>query len=142
MNATLTADPSGGPPRVISLGDIGSGPLQDSNGNPLPFLLFASTQDFASASFAATLSPTDFVLSNGSTFVAAPTISEFLSPSSGSCLVAGVNNALITAPAGIGDFETGNLDPCPGCVGRSSAANGERITDPGESFSISADKSP
>ena len=60
MNATLTADPSGGPSQVIPLGNIGPGPLLDPNGNPLLVLQFPSSTSFTSASFMATLGPTTF----------------------------------------------------------------------------------
>jgi hypothetical protein len=96
-NATLIVDPTGGPPQVISLGNIVPGPLLDpTDESPLPILQFPSTLSFTSAGLMATLSPTTFVLSNGDLFVADPVISVTLSPSSGSLLVPG-DDALITA---------------------------------------------
>jgi hypothetical protein len=58
MDATLMADYGGGPPQVISLGNIGPGPLLDPNGHPLLVLQVPSTTNFTSASFMATLTPT------------------------------------------------------------------------------------
>jgi hypothetical protein len=55
------------------------------------------------------LSPTGFLLSSGTTFVAAPTISETMSPSWGSFLAAGVDNALITAQPASAISEAGTL---------------------------------
>ena len=97
QNATLTANQSGGPSLVVPLGNIGPGPLLDPGGNPLPALQFPDTINFTSAFFTATLSPTTFMLSSGNAFVAGPAISVVLSPTSGSFLMAGVDNALIMA---------------------------------------------
>jgi hypothetical protein len=123
MNTMLTVNPGSGPPKVILLEDTGPGPLLDPNGNPLPVLQFSRTLNFTSASITAAPSPNVFLLSTGSTFDAAPSISETLSPSSGSFFVAGVDSAVITAQPASTILEPGTLIPFGTAVGRSSAAN-------------------
>jgi hypothetical protein len=140
MDAALTPDPGSGPPQVIPLGDIGPGPLLDPNGNPLPVPQFSRTLNFTSASITATPIPNIFLLSTGSTFDAAPSISETLSPSSGSFFVAGVDSAVITAQPAPTILEPGTLTlfgtaliPFGDCGWQELC--GEplvRITDPGE----------
>jgi hypothetical protein len=96
LNATLTANQTGGPSLVVPLGNIEPGPLLDPGGNPLPALLFPDTINLTSVSFTAALSPTTFLV-NGNAFVAAPAISVTLSPASGSFVIAGIDNVLIMA---------------------------------------------
>ena len=109
MNAVLEVDPNGGAPQDIPLGDVAPGPLQDSGGNPLPVLQFPSTEDFTSATFTAMLSPTTFMLSDGSTFVGGATIALTLSPSSGPVLMAGTDDAVIAAQPAAGAPEPGSF---------------------------------
>ncbi len=72
----------------IPLGDIGPGFLA-----PPPALEFPGTTEFSSATFTATLSQTTFLLSDGSTFLAAsPLLSATLLPSSSAFLVAGLDS--------------------------------------------------
>jgi hypothetical protein len=49
INATPTVEQSGGPPQVISLGNIGPGALLAPDGNPLLVLQFPSTTNFTSS---------------------------------------------------------------------------------------------
>lgn len=78
------------------LGDIGPGTFQDLSGA----LLFPDTANFISGTFTATLNQPTFLLSDGSTFVAASSlVSVGLLPASGSFLVAGSDFALIDVPA-------------------------------------------
>lgn len=76
---------------VISLGNIGPGALA------LPSLEFPDTALFLSATYVATLSQTNFLLSDGSSFLASsPLITAQILPSSGQFLAPGVDLALIT----------------------------------------------
>lgn len=85
------------------LGDIGPGFFPDPSG----ILQFPDTTNFFSATFTATLNQTSFLLSDGSTFVAAsPLVSVTLLPASGSFLVAGSDLALI-------DVSPVNVAPVP-----------------------------
>lgn len=94
-SASLTLNFSSGSSESISLGDISPGELLDSSGNPI--VQFPSTDDFSSAVFTATLTPTTFTLSDGTTFAASGDITADLTPSSGSALVAGTDFAVINA---------------------------------------------
>ena len=93
-NATLTVNSQSGS-SVINLGNIGPGELLDSSGNPI--IQFPSVENFTSALFTATLSSTNFALSDGTTFTASGSISVDLLPSSGSSLQPGVDFAVINA---------------------------------------------
>ena len=93
QNATLIVFFQDGSSQAINLGNIGPGELLDSNGNPV--VQFPSTDNFTSA--VATLSPTSFMLSDGSAFRASASISADLLPSSGSLLVAGTDFAIVNA---------------------------------------------
>jgi hypothetical protein len=106
LNASLTANPSSGPPQVIPLGDIGTGALLE-DGTPSLVLQFPGNRAFASASFTATLSPTSFELGDGNVFVAEPTIFVTLLPSMGSLLVANSDAAEITAQPAVAVPEPG-----------------------------------
>jgi hypothetical protein len=77
---------------VIPLGNLGPGVL-----DPIVALQFADTSLFSAAIFQATLSGIDLHLSDGSTFLASPTVNARLLPSSGSFLTAGTDFALIEA---------------------------------------------
>lgn len=63
----------------------------------VPPVQFPSATQFVSATLTATLSATTFTLSDGSTFIASPSISVELTPSAGGVLVAGVDFAPIYA---------------------------------------------
>jgi hypothetical protein len=90
-DAILTVYFPGGSSQVaLGPDDIGPGEL------PGGFQFPSSTQ-FVSATLTATLGQTAFTLSGGSTFIASPTISVELTPSSGGVLVAGVDFAPIYA---------------------------------------------
>jgi len=94
-NASLMVTPASGSPQTFNLGNIGPGELLDANGNPV--VQFPSTDNFTSATFTATLSPTTFKLSDGSIFVASGALSADLIPSSGSLLQANVDSVVIFA---------------------------------------------
>jgi hypothetical protein len=94
-NASLTVTPASGAPQTFNLGNLGPGESLDANGNPL--VQFPSMENFTSATFTATLSPTTFNLSDGSHFVASDTLSADLVPSSGSFLQASVDSVVISA---------------------------------------------
>ena len=94
-NASLMVTPGSGSPQTFSFGNIGPGELLDANGNPV--VQFPSTDNFVSATFTATLSPTTFKLSDGSTLVASGALSAELIPSSGSLLQANVDSVVIFA---------------------------------------------
>lgn len=94
LNSSLTVT-NGGAPTVVSLGDLGPGAL-----DPTTPVQFPDTALFSSAIFAATLSQTSFLLSDGTTFVAAsPAVTVELLPSFGASLVPGADFALITVSA-------------------------------------------
>ncbi len=109
-DAMLTVVPLSGPPQIVQLGNIGPGPLLDPVGNPILALQFPGTINFTSANLTATLTPIAFVLSNGDAFVADPMVSVTLSSSTG-LLVAGVDNAVITAQPAATVSEPGALIP-------------------------------
>jgi len=94
-NATLRVNLQGGSSQVVNLGSIGPGELLDSGGSPV--VQFPSIDNFTSALFKATLSPTSFMLSDGTTFKASASVSAHLVPSSGSSLQAGVDLVVINA---------------------------------------------
>ncbi|MEO8659819.1 MAG: PEP-CTERM sorting domain-containing protein [Bryobacteraceae bacterium] len=93
QDATLTLNVQGGSQQVINLGDIAPGLLQDNDGNPV--VQFPATILFTSAIFQATLTPTSFLLSDGTTFLTSPSILLNLTPASGTVLVAGTDLAPI-----------------------------------------------
>lgn len=91
LNSSLTLT-DGGTPTVISLGNLGPGAL-----DPTIPVQFPDSALFSSAIFVATLSQTSFLLSDGTTFVAASSaITVELLPSFGPSLVPGADFALIT----------------------------------------------
>jgi hypothetical protein len=97
-NVVLTAFLAGNSSQTFDLGSIGPGELLDSSGNPV--VQFPGSAEFTSATLTATLSQTDFTLSDGSTFTALPSISVDLGPSSGPVLVAGIDfSPLYAEPA-------------------------------------------
>jgi hypothetical protein len=77
------------------LGNIGPGELLDPSSSPV--VQFPSIDNFTSALFKATLSPTSFMLSDGTSFKASASVSADLVPSSGSSLQAGVDLVVINA---------------------------------------------
>ncbi|MDE3178379.1 MAG: hypothetical protein KGM47_01865 [Acidobacteriota bacterium] len=79
----------------LDLGDIAPGELLDTNGNPIA--QFPSTYLFLSSTLTATLSPTTFTLSDGTTFTAAGSITAGITLPSGSFLVAGTDFTAINA---------------------------------------------
>lgn len=93
-SASLTVNFAGGSSQSFILGDIGPGELLDSSGNPV--IQFPSTDNFSSAIFTATLSPTTFTLSDGTTFTASGSIPSDLTPS-GPRLIAGTDFAVVNA---------------------------------------------
>ncbi len=100
QGATLTLFPSGQSSQVIPLGDVGPGFLFDINGNPL--VQVPGDQLFTGAEFTATLSTLQFVLADGSVFKAHSLfIDAILSPSNGSTLSAGDDQALITVSGSV-----------------------------------------
>jgi hypothetical protein len=94
-NSILTLTPDTGTPTVIDLGNIGTGELLDSSGNPVVQVL--STDNFVSATFTADLVPASFSLSDGSTFDALTSIFANLTPSSGPFLQANTDFVLVAA---------------------------------------------
>lgn len=103
LGGTWTLTLENGTNQVISLGDIGPGPLLDASGDPLAALQFADSTNFLSATFTATLSQTSFLLSDGSLFAAdSSVVSVSLLPSSlESFLTAGSFAVIDAAPASV-----------------------------------------
>jgi len=99
-NVVLTAFLSGGSEQTFDLGNIAPGELLESNGSPV--VQFPGSWQFTSATLTGTLSQTTFTLSDGSTFIAAPSIAVDLTPSSGGLLTAGVDFSPIYAEASTG----------------------------------------
>lgn len=108
LDTTLTLNVQGGPPQVINLGTVGPGILLDGSGNPL--VQVPSATSFTSATLQATLSATSFLLSDGTTFIASPSVTLNLTPSAGPVLVAGVDlQPLFAQPAGAVVPEPGTM---------------------------------
>jgi hypothetical protein len=107
-DVVLTAFLAGGSTQTFDLGNIAPGELLDANGNPV--VQVPGSWQFTSATLTATLSQTTFMLSDGSTFTAAPSIALDLTPSSGGLLVAGLDFAAIYAEPATGTVpEPGTL---------------------------------
>jgi hypothetical protein len=90
-NSVLTLTELGGDTLVFGLGDIGPGANTNAE--------FSDTLSFTEATFSATLHPSSFRLTNGDsgTFIADPSLSFTLLPSSGSTLVAGIDLGTMSA---------------------------------------------
>ena len=79
---------------MIDLGDIGPGFLLDTFGNPV--VQVPADESFVSAELMATLSPTTFMLFDGTGFMAdSPSLDVLLSPSSGPTLTVDVDQTTI-----------------------------------------------
>jgi hypothetical protein len=90
LNSSLTLF-DGGSPIVILLGDLGPGALDPTDPVQVP-----AGSLFSAAVFSATLSQTQFLLSDGSTFTAGSSaVSATILPSSDTSLTAGTDFALI-----------------------------------------------
>ncbi len=90
MNSFLLLTQQGGSQQTVSLGDLGPGSYTPAS------LQFSVVTNFTSAVFTATLNPTTFLISGGSSFQAANSqISVRISPSSGAVLVADTDFAPI-----------------------------------------------
>jgi len=101
-NSGLTI--TNGGPVMFALGGIAPGTF-DSGGS----LEFPDSTSFVSAQFSATLSQTNLLLSDGTTFIAdSPAITAIMLASAGPSLVAGADFALISVT---GDFSTGVPEP-------------------------------
>ena len=86
--------------QMFDLGDIGPGFLLDGVGSPV--VQVAGDQAFQSAEFVATLSPSVFMLADGSiVMVPSTALNVFLLPFSGHTLVVDVDQALIPASSSI-----------------------------------------
>lgn len=95
LNAVLTVTLSDSSHQVFSLADFAPGFLLDSNGSPV--VQVPSDESFAAAELTATMSPTTFVLSDGSRFTAgSAAIDVTLLPSSGNILVQDVDQTAIS----------------------------------------------
>ena len=90
-NVVLTLFPLGGSSQTIDFSALYPGEAVSD------LLEFPGNEHFTSATLTATLSPTTFLLSNGSTAIASPTISVDLVPSSGDVLVPNVDFSPIYA---------------------------------------------
>ncbi len=92
LNSTLTLTVTGGSQQTIDLGDLGPGSYTPVS------LQFSDATNFIAATFSATLSPTEFSLSDGTIFqTASSQILVNLTPSAGSTLSPDTDFALITA---------------------------------------------
>lgn len=97
LNASLTLFGTGAP-SVIPLGIVGPGFFSPAS------LQFADMEQFTSARFTATLSPTNLQLDGGGSFNASSSVSATLSPAFGDFLSPGLDIALIEAnEAGLAD---------------------------------------
>jgi hypothetical protein len=95
QGATLELFPVGNPSQLLALGDIGEGFLSDLDGDPL--VQVVGDQMFTGADFTATLSALQFMLADGSVFIADSSfINIALSPSNGNTLRADNEQAIIT----------------------------------------------
>jgi hypothetical protein len=97
---------------TFDLGDIGPGFLLDGSGNPV--VQVPGDQAFASAEFTATVSPTTFMLYDGSLFAADSNVLDvLLLPSSGSALTVDVDQTLIgisgAPPSSVPEPASGDL---------------------------------
>jgi len=93
-DAILTLTLSDSSEEVFDLGDIGPGFLLDGSGNPV--VQVSSDESFTSAELTATLSPTTFMLFDGSMFSAdSSALDVLLLPSSGSTLTVDVDETTI-----------------------------------------------
>ncbi len=90
LNASITLNGSSGP-SVILLGTIGPGFFTPAS------LQFPDTEQFTSAQFAATLSPTTWQLVGGGSFNASSILSTMLFPAFGDFLSPGLDFAIIEA---------------------------------------------
>lgn len=94
MGAVLTLTLSDATQQIFDLGDIVPGFLLDGGGNPV--VQVPGDQTFTSAEFTATLSPTTFTLSDGTSFKAdTATMDIFLLPSSGGTLTVDVDQTAL-----------------------------------------------
>jgi hypothetical protein len=83
--------------QAFTLGDMAAGFLLDSNGNPVVHV--PADQTYQSAEFTATLSATQFLLSDGTLFQAGShSIDIFLFPSAGQNLTVDADNTIIGIP--------------------------------------------
>ncbi len=93
-DAVLTLTLTDSSQQVFDLGDIGPGFLLDGSGNPV--VQVSSDESFTSAELTATLSPTTFMLFDGSTFTAdSASLDILLLPSSGPTLTVDVDQTTI-----------------------------------------------
>ena len=105
QSAVLTLTLSDMSQQILILGDIEPGLLLDAFGNPV--VQVPDNASFVSAELKATLSPTTFMLSDGTSFAASSSsLDVLLTPSSGQTLVAdtdittiNVYGSPVTAPA-------------------------------------------
>jgi hypothetical protein len=125
FNSVLTLTDPGGGILVFNLGNIGPGANTTA--------LVSSALSFTEADFAATLDPSSFPLTNGDsgTFIADPSLSFTLLPSSGSTLVAGVDLGTINASPASSPV------PEPGTVMLLLAALGAALGLPGRNHFLS-----
>ncbi len=90
--------------QVFTVGDLAPGFLLDGSGNPL--IQVSSNQLFISAEFTATLSPTSFMLYDGSTFTPdTVSVDVLLLPSSGPDLIADSDQTTLAAVQNSGSPE-------------------------------------
>ena len=117
--AVLTLTLSDASQQVFDLGDIGPGFLLDMSGNPV--VQVSSDESFTSAELTATLSPTTFMLFDGTTFTAdSAALDVLLLPSVGSTLTVDVDQTTIdvsSPPAAAIPEPSGSALVLTGCFG-------------------------
>lgn len=118
-DAVMTLTLSDSSQQVFDLGDIGPGFLLDGSGNPV--VQVSSDESFTSAELTATLSPTSFMLFDGSTFTAdSAALDVLLLPSSGPTLMVDVDQTTIdvsSAPEASTPEPSGTALVLTGCLG-------------------------